>query len=145
MNTCAVGLAGVQPVAGAADASVSIREVHTGPGATDVGGSSGTSVNICRRQSKAEVMGSQGRGQGSGAEWEESGVRVPWPERTHRNLISALVGPSHIHKACASCPPHLLPGPEPHQDGALSASLRPRSSRCQWPMSPQGLPLMSPA
>lgn len=60
VHTCAVGLAGVQPVAGAADASVAIWEVHTGSGATDVGGSSGTSVNICGRQSKADVTGHRG-------------------------------------------------------------------------------------
>lgn len=54
-HTRAVGLAGVQLVAGAANASVSIWEVHAGAGPTDVGGSSSTSVDACGRQSKAEL------------------------------------------------------------------------------------------
>lgn len=56
VNTCAVGLAGVQLEARIADTSVSIWEIHTGSRATDVGGSSSTSINACRRQSRAEVL-----------------------------------------------------------------------------------------
>lgn len=53
----AVGLAGVQPVAGVADASVSISEAHTGSGATDVIGPRGTSVNIWGTQGHQHIGG----------------------------------------------------------------------------------------
>ena len=81
-RTRAVGLAGVQPVAGAADAFVSIWEVHTGSRATDVGGSSGTSVNCCG-QNKAEVM--------AGCRWAKA---VEWSGRSVGQGTQRLRGPT---------------------------------------------------
>lgn len=85
-RTRAVGLAGVQLVARAANASVSIWEVHAGAGPTDVGGSGGTSVDAYGRQSKAEVMVGVRTDKGYGVGWGDCKVRAQGPQRTPESL-----------------------------------------------------------
>lgn len=93
MPTRAVGLAGVQLVARAADAFVPIWEVHTSSRAADVGGSSGASVNACDR-ARQRSWWSEDRGRhGESGE----GGRAQGPQRTHRSLTPLSAGPSHIH------------------------------------------------